>query len=109
MDKIRRLRIQAAVGKGAVWARKLNDEVTHVICDRRVEAAGAKMVLNDMIDFTRVPVILDTWLVESMKEREIRDVQQGRFKHKNTAEKNPKYVTQTTRDVLIQQDPLFQE
>ena len=109
MDKIRRLRIQAAVGKGAVWARKLNDEVTHVICDRRVEAAGAKMVLNDMIDFTRVPVILDTWLVESMKEREIRDVQQGRFQLKNSAGKLPKYLTNSQRDVEIQEYSLVQE
>ncbi|KAK5948515.1 hypothetical protein OHC33_010411 [Knufia fluminis] len=83
--KVRKLRIQSAIAQGATWARKLDPAITHIIVDATIDAAGAKRVIKDTIDVTNTAIVKDTWLIESLSHKDVRNPSQGRFQLKGAS------------------------
>ena len=80
--KVRKLRIQSAIAQGATWARRLDSSVTHIIVDGTIDASGASRVIKENVDLSQVAIVKDTWLIESMSHKNVRDPSQGRFQLK---------------------------
>jgi len=83
--KVRKLRIQSAIAQGATWARKLDSSITHIVVDAKIDAASASRVIKDYVDVSQVAIVKDTWLIESMSHKSVRDPSQGRFQLKGAA------------------------
>lgn len=85
VNKVRRLRIQAAISQGAQWVRSLDSCLTHVIAEEDITAETVMKFTKDKINLERIVIVKDKWLQESMTWKELRDPRQGRFQLKGAS------------------------
>lgn len=85
VNKVRRLRIQAAISQGAQWVRSLDSCLTHIIAEEDITAETVMKFTKDKINLEQIVIVKDKWLQESMTWKELRDPQQGRFQLKGAS------------------------
>lgn len=109
VSKPRRLRIQSAIAQGAIWARKLGPQVTHVIVDPEITAPAVLKYIKDQVNIAEVAFVRMSWVVECLSHKSVRNVKDSRFQLKGAsaafAEFLPKPSTVVVRTTEAATEP----